>query len=41
MIALTDNPSIPHSGADDYYLVNMSKKIIAFILKTIVRYKLK
>ena len=28
MIAHSDNPSIPHSGADDYSLVNMSKKLL-------------
>ena len=28
MIALSDNPSIPHSGADDYCPENMSKKLL-------------
>ena len=31
MIALSDNPSIPHSGAHDYYPENMSK-ITAFTI---------
>ena len=28
MIALSDNPSIPHSGAHDYCPENMSKKLL-------------
>ena len=28
MIALSDNPSIPSSGADDYCPENMSKKLL-------------
>ena len=28
MIALSDNPSIPRSGADDYCPENMSKKLL-------------
>ena len=28
MIALSDNPSIPHSGVDDYCPENMSKKLL-------------
>ena len=39
MIALSDNPSIPRSGADDYCPENMSKKLLRSLYYKVGRYK--
>ena len=37
MIALSDNPSIPRSGADDYCPENMGKKLLrSLYIKTAI-----